>query len=1151
MKTVTTILIVSWLALIGTVQAQLDTKHFIPPIYYGLAEGGSDRGNFDRHYLVLSTPTQELVDVIVKDGSGNVLLDTQISNSNPLVHILGRLSDTGVYRKTDPSGTGNVVGTSKLNKVNSDGLIIEASAPVYANIRHQSTYQGGSLTSKGRPALGNEFRVATMRNNDVLTHNYRSLFFSMMAVENDTVIEIDQIKPGIVFTNTSASGSPKTTNAITVTLQAGESYVVGIKNDLYTEQGGTATLNDVNGTRVRSSKPIAMNTGTVLGCPDRNNFGSRDMGFDQIAPVSRAGKEYLLVKGAANNGSDLETTIVVAVKNNTDIYVGDSLTPVNESPLNAGDYLFLAGAYDANGLLNFNSSEPVLTWQTMAGSNSAATPGLNFVPPLNEDIATSVDNIGDINLIGDATVNIVARAGHPVFVNGAAPETGPISVTGTDEWVAYSQKNLTGNPKIESTGAIAVSLVMLKNPIGAGAYYSGYPSFKPLIETVDGTGQTLPGVVLKAVDPSGGVYTQYEWFHADGTPTGVIGETFTPTEPGEYYIVATSGSTIAPSGNSAGFTVNRAPEADLEIVIVPDLTQVNPGDKVFFTATLTNHGPDQVENIEIKNIIPKGFVYLPGSITGGDRNSEETPSTYGLIWKMNSLSATAGENTVTFTYSATARTVGETTVSINAQSQTNEPTLFNNFSSTAVVIAMPADGSVPEDCCNPERIVDFEIRDLDFLERFGVQPLNYDAARRIWEKVRTEFNCDAQGTLLEEEKRGFREEDFYIAEDSEVIVTVIYDGAEQYNTVSFYNAADPENSWKTIWESFVTGPSAPLIPGSSASLGVIPAGTELRFGLIMDGARGGSQKIYQDAYLNPGSLEMTASNVFLDDADAPLIIAFEDQLYEGRDNDYNDVILKIEIIPTALGVAQHDETIAELPGLNSNQGTRGVSALLANYGMDDKDMEQVGELFHIPAGLNQLSFDLLDDRSSMKFTLCAVDYELLQATDPTSLEFRQIAAQNAIILMDDRVTEPGQSTSINPIIAGLDGKDVILFIIPNNTLETYLTNPWRYTPKGNDNRTKRQPLFTMNNANPQAKDQFLVFSDGYSTLLAIEDHSRTEDDLELGEASDDSFDDIQLQIRPALECLAFHNGAYFVGTADPTVGFTGPDGYSGTSYGGY
>ncbi len=1131
--------------------AQLDTKHFIPPIYYGLAEGGSNRSNFDRHYLVLSTPSTEAVDVSVKDGANNTLLQTQISNASPIVHLLGRLADSGVYRESDPVGSGHVIGTSKLNKIVSEGLIINASAPIYANIRHQSTYQGGSLTSKGRPALGNDFRVATMRNNDVMDHNYRSLFFSVMAVEDNTTIEIDEIKEGVVFTNTQASGSPKTTDPITVTLNAGQSYVVGIKNDQYTSQGGTATLNDVNGTRIRSTKPVAVNTGTVLGCPDRNNYGSRDMGFDQIAPVARAGKEYLLVKGAANNGSDLETPIIVATKNNTNIYLRDSLTPVNPSPLNPGDYLFLTGEYDTNHLLYLESNEPILVWQTMAGANSAATPGLNFVPPLNKDIATSVNNIADINLIGEATINIVARAGESVLINGTPPETGPTSVTGTNDWVAYSQKNLDGNPKIESSGAIAVSLAMLKNPIGAGAYYSGYPDFKPLIKPVDGTGECLPGVILQAIDPSGGVYTQYEWFHSNGTTTGVVGETFTPTEPGEYYVLASSGSTLAPSGTSANFLVNQCPEADLSITITPDLSEVGPHDAIFFTINVTNNGPDTVKNVNILNVVPKGLAYVPGSMTGADRNSEATPDSYGLAWQIDTLPSTQGQNQVTLSYTAIARTVGISSVSASVDSETAEPNDENNSATTNINVLAPANGEIPEDCCNPDKIVDFDIRDLDFLERFNVQPHNYDAARQVWDLVRTEFHCDAQGTILENEKRGFNEEDFYLEQDSEVIVTVIYDGADFYNTFAYYDAADPENSWTTIWESFATGPSAPLIPGSSASLGVLPAGTELRFGLVMNGGLGGTEKIYQDFYLNPAGLELCASNVFLDMEDRPLVIAFEDQLFDNRDNDFNDVIVKIDIIPTSIGVAQHDNVISGQQGINSDNGSRGVTSLLENYGMNEADLEQVGELFHIPAGLNRLSIDFLDDRSSMKFTLCAVDYALLQTTDPTSLEFRKIAAENAVTLMDDRTSDPGNTIVINPITAGLDGKDVILFIIPNNTVDTFLTNPWRYTAKGEDNRTKRQPLFSLNNANPQGKDQFLTFSDGFSTIVTIEDYSRTTDTTELGEASDDSFDDIQLQLRPALQAISFHGGGYYLGSEDPTEGFTGPDGYTGTPHGGY
>ena len=662
------------LLLVETAIAQLDAHHFIPPIYYGLAEGGGDTGNFDRHCLVFSTPSKDPVTVKVTDGGGNVILDTTLSNSEPIVHLLGRLAD-GAYQPTSSTATGNVVGTSKLNQPVSDGLIVDASAPIYANIRHQSGDQGASLTAKGCAALGREFRVATIRNNNVV-HDYRSVFFSAMATEDNTIVEIDDIKRGIVFTNTPASGSTLTSDKITLTLQRGESYVVGVKLDLYAAQGGTAPINHINGTRVRSTKPIVINSGTVFGCPDRNNVGSRDMGFDQIAPVTRAGREYIFVKGAAPNGSDLETPTIVVTEDDTNIFVNGALSPINSSPLNAGDYLFVSGQYTTAGTFHLEASKPVLAWQTIAGANSPATPGLNFVPPLNPDITTSVDNIAAIDLIGEATVNIVARTGASVTINGTAPTTGPIPVPGTTEWVLHSQTGLTGNPAIKSSGAIAVSLVMLKSPIGAGAYYSGYPDFKPLIEPENQTITRFPGIVLKAVDPSGGILANFEWFHADGTSTGITGDRFEPTAPGQFYVTASSGIELCPVDPSALYTVERYPFTNLEI-----------------TQSLSQ------ETVEAGSIVT-----------------------------------------------------------------------------------------------------------------FNVYPAQYNAACDVWHLVKDALHCREECIPLEEEKRGFNEDEFFITEDSEVIVTVIYDGADYYNSVAFYNAADPSASRSFMKP--VPPPKTPVDPES-------------------------------------------------------------------------------------------------------------------------------------------------------------------------------------------------------------------------------------------------------------------------------------------------------------------------------------------------
>lgn len=1120
--------------LLQSVSAQLDDRHFIPPIYYGLADGGGNTGNFDRHYLVLSTPSSEIVRFTVTDGADNLILTGDLSNSQPIVHLLGRLQN-GAYLASSPSASGHVVGTAKLNQAITDGLIIHASAPIYANVRHQSGYQGASLTAKGSAALGQEFRVATMRNNDVV-HDYRSVFFSAMATEDDTQIFIDDLTPGLVLTDTAASGSPLTTEPLSITLQQGESYVLGINLSNYADQGGTASINDLNGTRITSSKPIVVNSGTVLGCPDRNNIGSRDMGFDQIAPVTRAGKEYVFVQGAAANGSDLESPTIVAVEDGTDLFINGSLTPLNQTPLKAGDYYFISGHYTETGTLYLETSKPVLAWQTMAGANSAATPGLNFVPPLNSDIATSVNNIAEIDLIGEATINIVAQKNESVTINNLAPSAGPISIPGTPDWVLYTQSKLTGNPRIDSSGPIAVSLIMLKSPIGAGAYYSGYPDFKPLIVAENSAITKFPGVILNAVDPSGGILTHFEWFHADGTTTGITGPTFEPETPGNYYLTAKDDRNTRQVSPSAIYQIEEYPIADLEISQSRSAETIEAGEEVTITLTITNHGPDPASEVDIESILPENLQYVPGSISGGTSRSDLSPQEYGLRWQLADLPAQTGQNSATLTFTVRGMAIATINTAATVSSQLIDSISSNDQATASVNFLTREDGREPTDpCLCQSDYVEFNLRDLDLLTTFGVFESQYDAARDVWHLVKDVLHCQEVNVPLEEEKRGFNEEEFYLVEDSEVIVTVIYDGADYYNTVAFYDAANPGGSWKTIWQSFATGPTAPLIPGSSVSLGVLPAETELRFGLVMNGGRGGIEKIYQDAYLNPAGLDFMASRILQDMEDRPLIVAFEDQLFEGRDNDFNDVILKIDIIPTSLGLAQHDETIAGQSGLQSDDGSRGLSALLDRHQVAAPSFESTAELFDIPSGMTQLTLSLLDDRSPMKFTLGAFDYDLVHHLNPQSEEFRTIAARQAIPIMDNRDVQAGDEVTINPRALGLGGKTIGLILIPNNTIENYLRNPWRYSPTGQGENTKRQPLFSLINANPASQDQMFTFDHPAHTILSFEDTSNIEG---LGD-----FDDIQLKLSPSLNPAGFHNGRYFEGSPDLTEGFTGPDGY--------
>ncbi|MFD2255327.1 DUF6923 family protein [Luteolibacter algae] len=432
--------------------------------------------------------------------------------------------------------------------------------------------------------------------------------------------------------------------------------------------------------------------------------------------------------------------------------------------------------------------------------------------------------------------------------------------------------------------------------------------------------------------------------------------------------------------------------------------------------------------------------------------------------------------------------------------------------------------------CNLEdNYIEFQLTDAQLLS-YGVDPTYYSYARDVWNEVKTKLNCNTQGIPLEDEKRGFDEERFYLEEDSEVFVTVIYDGAKHVNSVAWYDAADPAGSWDVFWKKFGTGPAAPLVPGSTASLGILPAGTELRLGLVMDGGNAGEQKIYQDSYMNIGGLEMVASRIEV--SGDKLVLAFEDQLAAGRDNDFNDVIVMIEIVPTAPATLQFGRD-----GLNSNA----VSSVLDSLGLNDPANEITADLFQLPAS-GPVSIELLRDESPLDFTLSLVDYGKIQTVVPGLLEFREIAAANAVTVLDNRNADVGDRVTFDPSALGLAGKQVVLMLLPHNKLDRFVTNPFRYTPRGAGDNTKRQPLFSMINANPGSLDQFMSFTDVDSTIIAIEDHSRVSS-REAGEASDSNFSDTWLRITPALAPMSFGGGGYYQGTPDPTLDWDGIDGY--------
>lgn len=423
--------------------SQLDTLHYLPPLY-----GRASLGN---HYVSISTLSTNNVSVIVLKGDGSLIQNVTISSANPALILLG----TGITAQ-------GLINEAGLNSVNTDdGIIVRSSEPTIVNLRHVQSAQGLCLTSKGRFALGKEFRSGHLFSNGN-KGLVKSHLISVMATQDNTVVNFSDFSSNVIFKNTSTTAG--TSTPITVMLNKGESYLIAAYLD---EPGATGNVNDVNGTKISASKPIAVNSGSWLG----GSFDDgKDIGVDQITPERVIGTEYVFTEG--DGPAITERPCVVAQYDNTQIFINGGSSPV--ATINAGDHYFiLNSAYSANGNIYVRTSNPSFLFQSMCGSTFNGN-GLNFIPPIRCAGSTTV-SIPNVNLVGIPTVSITARTGASVYVNGSTtPIGGAKVVTGNSSWVTYDVAGGTGNFTVSSDSVINVALLTLNGARGSAGYFSGF-----------------------------------------------------------------------------------------------------------------------------------------------------------------------------------------------------------------------------------------------------------------------------------------------------------------------------------------------------------------------------------------------------------------------------------------------------------------------------------------------------------------------------------------------------------------------------------------------------------------------------------------------------------------------------------------------------
>ncbi len=483
--------------------SQLDSIHWMPPMHA--------RTEWGPQYLYLSTPEQTAFPVNIRDGSGNLIATVNISNTQPYTYSLGNTNTTFAL----------VVETELHKALKNKGLVIDGEKKFFAYFRMHATSQAqaDNLTCKGRAALGKTFRIGHLLQAPDPNSNSRSNFVGILATEDSTEVTFSGFDASTKFRKNGADVA--STGNEKIVLQKGESIVY---SQYLTSNGTTQPPNGFMGGLVESTKPIAINSGSMCGSPVTS--GDKDIGFDQIVPIESVGKEYIICKG--NGSTSLERPMVVAHYDNTQVFLNGGTSPI--AVLNAGQfYAILTSAFSADNNLYIRTSQKAYVYQMIGGSpdgtsNQYRTEGLIFVPPMSCSIPNEINNIIEPNTIGaisfDGGVMITAMRDSlvTVLIDGVAANLGAAgTVVGNPDFVTY--RNLTlfkigqkvSKISFKAEGAVQVAMYGQNNAASYAAFYSGFSKNKEPNITLKNIGDGVcPDTLITT-----GLYDGVQWRYED------------------------------------------------------------------------------------------------------------------------------------------------------------------------------------------------------------------------------------------------------------------------------------------------------------------------------------------------------------------------------------------------------------------------------------------------------------------------------------------------------------------------------------------------------------------------------------------------------------------------------------------------------------
>lgn len=300
--------------------------------------------------------------------------------------------------------------------------------------------------------------------------------------------------------------------------------------------------------------------------------------------------------------------------------------------------------------------------------------------------ATGIWNVGTLNYLETATLNIIARVNQTGTIINRANVTSDI----TDPNPVNNNATATLNSPPASDLAITKTVDKPEPYIGENiiytiTVYNAGPENAPNVIVED----LLPaGLILQVATPSEGIYNSTTGTWSIGVLNYLETATMTILAKVNATGIITNKANVTstnydpnPENNNATVDINAKPVADLRILKTVTNSTPNFGDTVTFIVAVTNLGPSNATGVTVTDILSEGLIYQSHIASQGTYDNATG------IWSIGALNY---PNTAYLNITVLVNKTGASNNTVFVQGDEFDPDITNN-NAVSVLNSVSAD----------------------------------------------------------------------------------------------------------------------------------------------------------------------------------------------------------------------------------------------------------------------------------------------------------------------------------------------------------------------------------------------------------------------------------------------------------------------------